>query len=115
MGIVSMLKWFWDPRTDEQKAYDKWDQETPLQRRTQRLRIYIQGEVEPILTDYVREDWEWAGDIMRSATSDTSFNGQLTDWIARRGTRGIKIDNVWYSPESIVRIELGEQTLEAIQ
>lgn len=112
MSFIEKLKWLWDPRTEDDKAYAKWNAETPLQCRTQRLRVYIQGEAEPILTDYVQEDWEQEGYTMRWATSDTSFNRHLTDWLARRGTNGIKIDNVWYSPESIVRIELGESVLE---
>jgi hypothetical protein len=47
-------------------------------------------------------------------TNKQTFNRYLSDWIEDRGTKGIRDDAVWYSPESILRIEMGESQLEEI-
>lgn len=114
MKLLEALNNFLDSRSDEEKAYDSWNAKTPLQRRVQRLRVYIQGEAEPILTDYVLKDRKDGFGTMRWASNEDTFNSMLRDWLNRRGTKGIQIDNIWYSPKSIVRIDLGEQTIEAI-
>jgi hypothetical protein len=113
MSFVEKLKWFWDPRTDEDKQYAKWDQETPLQRRIQKLDVYIKNRETPFTISYSEEDIK-TGSIgaLRFASNKDTFDSSLKEWLGNRGSRGITIDSVWYSPESIERIELGEQRLE---
>lgn len=115
MSFIEKLKWFWDPRSDSEKAYAKWDQETPLQRRTQKLSVYIKNSETPITVTYSQKDWESGLGTVRWASNENTFNSFLKEWLGNRGSRGIKIDSVWYSPESIERIELGEQIVEEIQ
>jgi hypothetical protein len=114
MSLIEKLKNFWDPRTDKEKAYDEWDRVTPMQKRTQTLRVYVRDRQEPFTVKYTLKDWRWSGEIMRRASDKQTFNRCLSDWIEDRGTKGIRDGAVWYSPESILRIELGEQTVEAI-
>ena len=111
MKLLEALNNFLNPQDDQEKAYNLWNAKTPLQRRVQRLRVYIQGESEPILTDYILKDREFSVGKMRWASNEDKFNRMLRDWLKSRGTKGIQIDNIWYSPESIVRIELGEKKL----
>lgn len=115
MKMLETLKWLWDPRSDEQKAYAKWEQETPLQRRTQELVIYIRDREEPFRCDYKQEDFQSGDWSWRRASSVSVFNGYLNDWLNDRGSKGIRIDDVWYSPEVIERIELGKSVLEPIE
>ena len=117
MGILDTLKWLWDPRTDEQKEYEQWDSETPLQKRTQKLRVIVKGENGKLThrIEYSLEDWKTGMGTMRWASDEQTFEHFLNEWIADRATQGIRIDSVWYSPETIERIELGEQKLELIE
>jgi hypothetical protein len=114
MSLIEKLKNFLDTRDDKEKAYDEWDRVTPMQKRTQMLRVYVRDREEPFTVKYTLKDWYWSGEIMRRASDKQTFNRYLSDWIEDRGTKGIRDDAVWYSPESILRIELGEQTVEAI-
>jgi len=50
--------------------------------------------------------------ILRWAGNKDAFDSFLKEWLGNRGSRGITIDSVWYSPESIERIELGKQIVE---
>lgn len=113
MSFIKKLKWFWDPRTDEDRAYAKWNQETPLQRRTQTLDVYIKNRETPITVTYSQEDIQTGGmGKLRWASNENTFDLFLKEWLSNRGSQGITIDSVWYSPESIERIELGKQTVE---
>lgn len=114
MGIVSTLKWLWDPRTEDEKSYSKWSEQAPLQRRTQELVIYIRDRTEPFRCDYTQEDFRTSDWTFRRASNDGIFNDYLNEWLGERGSKGIRIDDIWYSPEMIERIELGESVLEAI-
>jgi len=114
MKLFEKLQWFWDPRSDNEKAYAKWDSETPLQRRTQKLNVHIKSSSTPIAISYSREDWASGLGNLRWASNKDTFDSFLKEWLANRGSKGITIDSVWYSPESIERIELGEQIVEAI-
>lgn len=114
MGIVSTLKWLWDPRLEDEKAYSKWSGQAPLQRRTQELFIYVRDRSEPFCCEFEKTDFRTSDWTFRRASNDGIFNDYLNDWLGERGSKGIRIDDIWYSPEQIVRIELGKQNLEAI-
>lgn len=115
MKIIDTIKWLWDPRTEKEKAYDKWNRETPLQRREQKIAIYIKNREEPIITTVRVVDFETGGSgTLRYASSENCFNTMVNEWLDNRAKNGIRIDSVWYSPETILRIELGESKLEAI-
>lgn len=66
MGILDTLKWLWDPRTDRQKEYERWDNETPLQRRTQKLKVVTKDDFGKRThgIEYSLEDWEAPGWVL---------------------------------------------------
>jgi len=98
MGIVDSLKWLWDPRSEEQKRYD----EDPLQRHTQTLHIYIKDVPDP----FVR--------VGSLGVFRVDLGRNVQEWLSNRGSKGVTIDQVWYAPDQIVRIEIGEHTVELI-
>jgi hypothetical protein len=114
MSLIEKLKNFLDTRDDKEKAYDEWNRVTPMQKRTQTLMVYVRDREEPFTVTYTLKDWLWHGDKMRRASDKQTFNIYLSDWIEERGAKGIRDGSVWYSPESILRIELGEQTVEPL-
>jgi len=57
MSFIEKMKWFWDPRTDEDKAYDEWDAKTPLQKRTQKFFVYIHNCEDPFELSYSESDF----------------------------------------------------------
>ena len=111
MGLIDTLKWLWDPREPEQKAYDAWDAVTPLQRHTQHLQIYIKGQAEPFarILEYQDKNYGSLGNWR------IDLDDRVSEWLGRCGTKGVQIDSVWYSPDQIERIELGEKTVEPIE
>jgi hypothetical protein len=111
MGLFDTLKWLWDPREPEQKAYDAWDKATPLQRHRQTLLIYIKGQSEPFVRILEYEDVS-VGDL---GNWRVDLDDKVRGWLGRRGTKGVQIDSVWYSPDQIERIEIGEKTVEPIE
>lgn len=111
MGLFDTLKWLWDPREPEQRAYDAWDKQTPLQRHTQYLKIYIKGRAEPFEQKLEYEDCN-LGDL---GNWRIDLDDKVKEWLEKRGTRGVRIDNIWYAPEQIERIEIGEKTVEPIE
>ena len=115
MGIVNTLKWLWDTRTEDERAYSKWSKQAPLQRRTQQIFVYIKDREEPLSCNVVDTDVRTSDWTYRRASNENIFNDYLNDWLGERVSKGIRIDNVWYSPETIVRIEMGESRLEAIE
>jgi hypothetical protein len=106
MGLVGTLKWLWDPRSKEQKRYD----EDPLQRHTQTLHIYIKGVPEPFVRVLDYEDTKYGSLGVFRVDLDCRVN----EWLVNRGTNGVKIDQVWYAPDQIVRIEIGKHTVEML-
>jgi hypothetical protein len=106
MQLIDTVKWLWDPRSKEQKRYD----EDPLQRHTQTLHIYIKDMPEPFVRVLDYEDTRYGSLGVFRVDLDCRVN----EWLVNRGTNGVKIDQVWYAPDQIVRIELGEQTVEVI-
>lgn len=112
MSFIEKLKWFWDPRTDEQKEYDKWDSETPLQKRIQDLNVYFKDRDTPVTVTFIREDINFEMGNMRWASDQDMFNVALQRFFSDCALQGITIDSVWYSPETIERIEPGEHVLE---
>jgi hypothetical protein len=38
----------------------------------------------------------------------------VREWLDKRATKGIRLDDAWYPPEQILRIEIGEHTVEMI-
>lgn len=106
MQLIDTVKWLWDPRSKEQKRYD----EDPLQRHTQTLHIYIKDMSEPFVRVLDYEDTRYGSLGVFRVDLDCRVN----EWLVNRGTNGVKIDQVWYAPDQIVRIELGEQTVEVI-
>ena len=115
MGLISTLKWLYDPRTDEQKAYDEWNEKTPIQCRTQDLYVFIRGREEPFVVEFTKTDEVYGDFSLRWASNYKTFISYLEDWIEARWTKGIHVDGVWYSPEMIERIELGESKLEVLE
>ncbi len=109
MSLIEKLKSMFDTRTEAEKAY----QNDPLRRRTQYMKVYVKGLDKPLIRVYSREDFTVGHYMFRNADVN-SFNPDLNRWLAERGSNGIRIDNIWYAPESIDRIELGEQTVEEL-
>jgi len=105
MSLIEKLKWFWDPRTEEEKSY-KTD---PLRRYTQEVRVFINDIEAPFERVLEFEDQEIRGWYFRVNLED-----DVQDWLNKRSEKGIRIDNVWYPPAMIERIELGGQTVEEI-
>lgn len=105
MGIVDTLKWLWDPRTEEEKRYET----DPLLRYTQEVRVFIVGIEKPFERVLNYQDGELNGFLFR-----VDFDLKVRNWLDRRGEKGIKLDDVWYPPAMIERIELGEHTVEEI-
>jgi len=106
MGIVDSLKWLWDPRSEEQKRYD----EDPLQRYTQTLHIYIKDVPDPFVRVLDYEDTRFGSlGVFR-----VDLGRNVQEWLSNRGSKGVTIDQVWYAPDQIVRIEIGEHTVELI-
>src|SRR6056297_1381696 len=106
MGIINTLKWLWDPRTEEEKRYET----DPLRYYTQEVRVFINNIETPFERVLEFEDREISDWILRVNLED-----DVRDWLNKRGEKGIRIDNVWYPPAMIERIELGEHTVEEIQ
>lgn len=105
MGIIDTLKWLWDPRTEEQKRYET----DPFRRYTQEVRVFIVGIEKPFERVLEYQDCELNGWIFR-----VDFDGKVRNWLNRRGEKGIKLDDVWYPPAMIERIELGGESVEEI-
>jgi hypothetical protein len=42
------------------------------------------------------------------------IDSEVNRWLSGRTSNGIQVDGVWYSPNQIERIELGEKTVEEI-
>lgn len=104
MGLFATLKWLWDPRDADEKAYDAWDKRTPLQQHTQHLTIYIKDAETPFERTLGFKDFK----ISSFGNFRINVDREVRDWLDKCGTTGVKIDNVWYSPDQIVRIELGD-------
>lgn len=114
MNIIEKLKWAWDPRTEEEKLAQKIEKATPLQCRTQHLKVYISGTQDPYEMTFSKKDQNFGSMGTLRLAGKESFKGFLNEWLDARGHKGIRIGSVWYSPESIERIELGDQTVENI-
>jgi hypothetical protein len=109
MSLLEKLKSMFDTRTEAEKAYET----DPLRRRKQHMKVYIKDISAPFIKIYSQEDEKYYDCVFRNANLDP-FNSDLNRWLAKRGSDGIRIDDVWYGPESIVRIELGQQTVEEL-
>ena len=105
MSLIEKLKWFWNPRTEEEKRYET----DPLRRYTQEVRVFINDIEVPFERVLEFEDQEISGWYFRVNLED-----DVRDWLNKRVEKGIRIDNVWYPPAMIERIELGEHTVEEI-
>ena len=106
MGIISTLKWLWDPRTEEDKKY----MSDPLRRYTQQCIIHIIGVEEAFEKNIAFEDQDFYNDwVFR-----VDIKHDIQNWLAARAEKGIKLNDVWYPPSMIERIELGKVTVEEI-
>ncbi len=105
MKLLDTLKWMWDPRTEDQKRYET----DPLRRYTQNFRIYIKGVDTPFNRVIEFDDASFGNFMMRVHLED-----DVREWLDKRATKGITIDKTWYAPDQIVRIEIGEHTVENI-
>lgn len=105
MGVIDSLKWLWDPRTEEQKRYET----DPLRRYTQHLTVYIKDIEEPFKRYIEFEDHNFGDWYIRVDLDD-----KVREWLDKRATKGIRFDRVWYPPDQILRIELGERTVEEL-
>jgi hypothetical protein len=110
-SIKDTLKWLWDPRSDQAKKYQEWENKTPLKRRTQKLTVFIKDK-EPVGTVFSRKDIDNELIKLRLASDKDVFEDQLHEWLSQRGTKGILIGSAWFGPEVIEWIQLGEQTAE---
>jgi hypothetical protein len=110
MGLISALKWMWDPTSDEDKKYKEWNKNTPLQRHTQDMLIYIKGVDTPFHREISFEDADVSEWLIRC-----HLDYEVRQWLAGCGTKGVKMDNVWYAPSMIERIELTERRVETIE
>lgn len=104
MGVIDTLKWLWDPRTEEEKRY----MSDPLRRYTQQFLIHIKGIEEPFDRTVSFEDVDFGNDWMIRI----NLEYEVQEWLNRRAEKGVKIDDVWYSPAMIERIELGKSWVE---
>jgi hypothetical protein len=105
MGLIDTLKWMWDPRSEEQKRYET----DPLRFYKQNFAIYIKGVDEPFERYIEFEDRKFGDFIIRVDLEDS-----VREWLGNRATKGIRFDDVWYPPDQILRIEVGEHTVEMI-
>lgn len=105
MGLISALKWLWDPRTEEQKRYET----DPLRCYTQTLNIYIKGIDTPFERVIEFEDVSVGDWLMR-----VNLANDVQKWLNERAEKGVTIDKTWYAPDQILRIEIGEHTVEEI-
>jgi len=105
MSFIEKLKWIWDPRTDEEKRHVT----DPLRRYTQEFRVFVNNIEEPFERVLEFEDKEYNGWYLR-----VDLEEDVRKWLDRRGEKGVRIDDVWYPPAMIKRIELGKHTVEEI-
>jgi hypothetical protein len=56
------------------------------------------------LKDVEINGWLWRVDL----------DQEVRDWLNKRAVKGVRIDDVWYPPDQILRIEIGEHTVEMI-
>jgi hypothetical protein len=110
MNLIKTLKWLWDPRTEEEKAYDAWNAATPLRLHTQTVMVYIKNTEKPFVRVLEFKEFEFGS----MGKWRVNLDERVADWIAFRFTNGIGINSVWYAPNQIERIELGEKTVEPI-
>ena len=96
------------------------EEEQPLKkvkknyRRVQCLKVFIKGINKPFEINFTREDYnigDWRYD---EASNLETFENQLKTYLDARGTKGIRIEDTWYSPASIDRIVLGEMTYQEL-
>ncbi len=98
MGLLATLKWLWDPRSEEDKRYVT----DPLRRYTQNFVIYIKGVDTPFERYVEFEDANYGDWYIRVDIDD-----DVREWLNKRAKNGIKLDDVWYPPNMIERIEVG--------
>jgi hypothetical protein len=105
MGLIDTLKWLWDPRTEEEKRYET----DPLRQYTQKFLIYIKGIDEPFARNLIFTDVDADGWMFR-----VNLERAVSKWLAQRGVDGVEIDDTWYPPDMILRIEMGEHTVKEL-
>jgi hypothetical protein len=105
MGIIDTLKWLWDPRSEDEKRY-KTD---PLRKHSQKLKVYLRDTEQPLEITFTRSDFQTGFGPLRY-----DIDYEVNRWLRGRTSNGIQVDGVWYSPNQIERIELGEKTVEEI-
>lgn len=103
MGLFKTLKWLWDPRSDEDKAYAAWDAATPLQTHTQYFTVWLTGIAEPFELSTKFHDFSAGG--LGNMRMDVEYCTQsMSD---KWGAKGITIRGVFYPPSRIEKIEIG--------
>ena len=83
-------------------------------RRVQSLNVYIKGISKPFEINFVREDYkigQWRCD---EASNLETFEIHLKTYLDARGTKGIRIEDTWYSPASIDKVELGKMSYQEL-
>lgn len=105
MRLVDTLKWLWDPRSEEQKRYET----DPLCCYTQQFLIHIKGIEQPVDCSIALKDVEVGGWLWRVDLED-----EVRSWLNKRAVKGVRIDDVWYPPAMIERIEIGKHTVEML-
>ena len=111
MSLWEKLKWMWDPRTEEEKAYAEWNRVTPLQKRSVTLYISIAGKSASLEMRYTLKDEYLGDDIVRWATDDSLFRSRLKDYLQDIPEKGLMVGNYWYSPKMISKVFVGEKEL----
>lgn len=84
-------------------------------RRIQHLKVYIRGYDKPFDRIYEVGDCCSGGFNFSWASDEAIFNSLLDEYLSNRAKQGILMGRIWYSPESIERIEIGESKLETIK
>lgn len=84
-------------------------------RRVQSLKVFIKGINKPFEINFVRDDQVIGGCHFSDASNLETFEYHLKTYLDSRGTKGIRIEDTWYSPASIDRIVLGEMTYTELE
>ena len=111
MSLWEKLKWMWDPRTDEEKAYAEWNRVTPIQKRTVTLYVAIEGKSTDLQMRYTVKDEYLGDDVVRWATDDSLFRSRLKDYLQDIPEKGLMAGKYWYAPKTISKVFVGETEL----
>ena len=99
--MFDKLKWLWDPRSDVKKAFDKWDEETPLKTHTLTISVTFLDKREPHTVSFDVSDFETGLDKYRY-NSENIF----AIWTANVVSKGLRIGSTVVMPHLLQEITL---------